>query len=536
MTRFARSSLAVALIITLLAPSFFLSFPPQAKAISVAVIGDISFPTHLLTLAKDTLTSISTYTSAAANVAQQVNTYVLQPLAFVMSVGLLKALTAGVLAFVIGDSNGTGKPQFVQDLQGTLQKVGDIKAQAFFIQFGKISNSPFSASITSSLRTNYLQQTSLAGFWAANKCTLTAASPNVNAFLAGNWSQGGGVRAWMSLTTQPQNNPFMLSQNAQGQLASLVATAQDTRTKVLNWGQGFMAWCGDYDASASTGKSGASPGDDCDKGDGTTGTMKTPGSTIKATLDKALGSVQDKLTQIGSLAKEVNSILSDVATVFQTINLAQSILGGSGSGGLAGFGTASAGGGSALNAYNRSAFLGVTQTTVNQNAAALQSDIAQQMATRVNDYNSGWATVNAVALSAKAALTQVAATCPSYAADAQQAETQQVEVVFARVAQAQATVAAAKAFLDHIASKANQDGTAASTQYQADLSTLQTMAPTVADYSAIQQDSLPGSGASATGSNTLIVSGGSLVDQLTQIKTNAMALLNYCNGGLVDRP
>src|SRR3989344_8405212 len=110
-------------------------------------------------------------------------------------------ITAGVIAFVIGKANGTGVPQFVVDVQRSLQTVGDSRALAFFDQYGRNSNSPFAASITSSLRNSYLQKTSLAGFWAANMNTLARFSPDVNAYLAGNWSQGG-VAAWFALTTQ----------------------------------------------------------------------------------------------------------------------------------------------------------------------------------------------------------------------------------------------------------------------------------------------------------------------------------------------
>jgi hypothetical protein len=448
-----------------------------------------------------------------------------------MSVGLLKALTAGVIAFVIGQSNGTGRPQFTQDLQGTLQRVGDVKAQAFFIQFGRNSNSPFASSISSSLKTSYLQQTSMAGFWAKYRSTLALASPNVNAFLAGNWSQGGGTRAWMALTTQPENNPYLLHQAAESQLSSVVADAQATRDKVLAWGQGFMSWCGSYDASASSGATGVNPGDDCTDADGNPGTMKTPGGTIKSTLDKVLGSTQDVLTKMGSVGPEVNKIMGDLAQVFQTINLAQTVLGGPGSGGLAGFGSVSSNGSSAFVAYNRSNLFGVTQATVNQNAAVVQSNLVQPFSQQVNEYDNAWSTIRAETGSVASALTSFKESCTQYAPLADQALQTEIAPLTARGQAAAQVVADARAFIVKIQGEQNQSGaTSTTTPYLADLQKLQSMSPTAQETSAAQQESIAGSGSVASSTNSLIVSGGSIIDQLALIKQNLSTLTFACQG------
>lgn len=494
----------------------------------------------------DFLTELKTTITSVATVATQINSYVLQPLAFVMSVGLVKSLTAGVIAFIIGQSNGTGQPQFVQNIEGSLQKVGDIKAQAFFLQFGKNSNSPFAASITSSLRTTYLQQTSLAGFWAANRCTLFAASPNINAFLAGNWSQGG-AKAWFALTTQPQNNPYTFYPVAQSQLASVVASAQETRDKVLSWGQGFMAWCGEADAGVSTGGNnpsamGVNPGDPCQKADGTPGIMKTPGATIKSTLDKVTGSVQDKLIQMGSVAKEVNGIMQNVATIFQTINLAQSLLGGAGSGGLAGFGATSAGNTtSGLSDYNRSDFLGITTDTVYQNSATIQVEAADAATTRVDKFEAAWNTIKGSAQAASAALTDLAAVCTAEAAqaassgftdkataytkeatEAQAAIVTEINPVLASASAASTTIATARTFIAKVISEENLTTDAGKAAYFDDLEKLENLSPTDTEVMAIESQTVAhGYGVQAVPDGSFAVSGGSLVGQMNLILANA---------------
>ena len=335
-------TLSALVIAVLLAPSVFLALPQKTYALTVEIVGDVSEPAITTSInsiitsekstfiaIKETLNLISTYTNTAANVAQEINMYVLQPLAFILSGNLLKMITAYVISFVVGETNGTGAPQFVQNLQGHMQMVGDNQASAFFVQFGRNSNSPFASAIASSLRTHYLQNTSSAGFFAANRNTFVNSSPNPNAFLAGDWSQGG-TRAWFALTTQTQNNPYTFYAFSQTHLYSLVGGATAARLAELNWGQGFLSWCGGtVESDSVTGEVGTAPGDACKKKDGTYGTVKTPGSTIKAALDKALGSTQDKLAGMGQLASEVGNILGDIGTVMSTVQFATHLLGGS---------------------------------------------------------------------------------------------------------------------------------------------------------------------------------------------------------------
>src|SRR3989344_1314273 len=413
-------TLAILLAVLLITSSTFLVVPQRVNAqYPVSVVADFS-STSLLDLAKNTLTAVNTFTSAVAQQALVFEKYVLQPLGFIMSGNLLKALTSGVISFVVGTTNGTGAPQFVQNLQGHLQTVGDTQALAFFASFGRNSNSPFAAAITSSLRTNYLQQTSMAGFFAANQNTLARSSPNVNAFLAGDWSQGG-IGAWFALTTQNQNNPYTLYQASQNQLASVVAGATDARVTELNWGQGFLSWCspseGDNTASNDgTEMEGTTPGDFCTNKDGTPGVIKTPASTIKAMLDKVLGANQDKLVQMGQLASEVGSILGNIGTIMSTVNFATQILGGSGSDGLFGIGqTSGLNSRSGLMQYQSApGYFGVTQSNVCQNAATLPSS-GSDMSNRVAQYNSSWNAIRAAANAASANVTVLASTCTAAA-------------------------------------------------------------------------------------------------------------------------
>src|SRR3990167_7648077 len=173
------TALAIFLTVVLIAPSAFLVAPPKAHAALTSVIEvGLNLFENTIGAIEETLNVISTYTNTAANVAEQINTYVLQPLAFVLSGNLMKMLTAGVIAFVIGKANGTGAPQFVVDVMKSMQTVSDGQALAYLNQVSR-TNSPFSGSLSPPLRNDYLAKTSLSGFWAANMNSLAASSPNV---------------------------------------------------------------------------------------------------------------------------------------------------------------------------------------------------------------------------------------------------------------------------------------------------------------------------------------------------------------------
>jgi len=554
------------LVGAIVAPSVFLIGSSRAHA---QAFDPISVPTgDFVTRLQTTISAITGPINTAANVAQKINTFYLQPLAFVLSGNLTKALTASVIGFVIGKANGTGIPQFVVDLKQTMQTVSDSAALAYLKQIGN-TNSPFSHSISLALNTDYLQKSSLAGFWAANMDTLAAASPNVPAYLAGNWSQGG-VAAWFSLTTQTQNNPFTLYENTQGQLANIIGAGTGgvtgVRASQLNWGQGFTSWCGATDTgntAVSSGKAGTTasaasgavvnPGDPCTTKDGNPGRIQTPGSVISATLNKVLGSQQDQIVRMGNLGPEINSVLANIATVVQTTKFAASILGGdSGSGGLLGSDQTTSTGRSLLGQFTptqsssgdfTSGYLGASQASILQQAAADPSS-GSDKSSLVTRYENSW---NAIAASTNTASTSVtslinvcttaavaaqsnpslrtfAAASSAQAAAAQTALANIIAPVSAQIAAASSVVANARAMIQQVQNDTNAVNSSAASTYSADLQTLQTMPPSATDVAAAEQQAKINGSAIASPSGSLDVSASSLVDQMNLISANAQTL------------
>ena len=607
---------AVLLLVALLVPSVSLVAPQRAHAQYAVHIVSSSAPTDIktavettITAIKSTLTEVNTATTAWAQQAAWWNANVLQPLAFVLSGNLMKALTAGVISFVIGKANGTGVPQFATDVLASLQTVSDSQALAYLNQFGRNSNSPFAYSISSALRINYLSKTSLAGFWSTNQCTLTQYSSNVNGFLAGNWSQGG-IPAWFALTTQNQNNPYTFYQSSQSQLSTLVGPGiggvTGTRLTQLGWGQGFMSWCGATDTTGNTGaditcpagsyfvavdnkceysdgspatsissaSQGVNPGDPCTDSSGVPGVIKTPGTTIKATLDKVLGGQQDQITRMGNVGPQINNILGNIATVMQTVNFAAQILGGSSSGGLLGV-SQSSGANAAprlMQYQNTQGNLGVTNSAIYQNAAA-SSASGSSISNKITQYQSAWNTISAAANAASTSVQSLANVCTAAATTAAQAQlnantmvdgfyynptpSQQnlstVHSVFIDAARAQAAsaqttlstviapvlaqaaAAAVTAATSVVRAQQIQNSMSTATDtagsaYAADILALQALPPTMTDVVNAQQDAQAFGDAAASPAGSLNVSGGTTVDRMNLISSNAATLkTTVCN-------
>ena len=569
--------LVTLLVVGVLAPTMFFAYAVPARAVPAEIVSDVSAPAvqtafqSTISAIKNTLSAALDVTNTAANVAKQVKAYVLDPIAFVVSGNLLKSITSGILNFV------NKNKLYVQNLPGYLQNVGDIQAYTFLNDFSRNSNSPFAGAITSSLRANYLQQTSMAGFFAANRNTLNRYSPNVNRFLAGDWSQGGAA-AWFGLTTQCQNDPYCLYYRAQDQLSRSVEGATSAKLAQLNWGQGFLSWCGSKPGASSTtcdptkgdfcgggdissngttantGSAGGSltqtgvtgttankdrdliigqnnsvaskglvPGDSCTKSDGTEGNIQTPGSIIKDFLSKALGSDIDKLNGVGDIATQLSGIMSNIGTVMKTVDLAAGLFGADGGlnsiTGLNSFNSPFA------NYLNSPDYLGVNTQYISTNPAG-QALTTSDLLSRANQYEAAWATIGTAATSASAALTSLIASCPTQTGNAQNVLNGTVNPALASAANAKNVVSAARALVTKTQVDAQSSNLNSSAAYTADIAQLSVMPPSTGDVVAAQQEVRSYGDAQSSSANPLSVSASSALDRLNLITRGAETLQN----------
>lgn len=569
---------AILLIVTLVAPATFFIAPQKTSAAggilgAIGCIGGITGLASGVGSAASSVLSVpvsnlmiesQTAVSAGADSTSCVNDTILMPLARAVARMILAQITASTINWITG-RNGTGQASFVQNVSVHLQGVGDAVAIPFFNQVTTGFNSPFGPAISSALRLNYAQQTSVAGFFAANQSTLARSSPNPGAFLAGNWSQGG-IGSWFALTTQTQNNPYTLYQAAQTQLGNNVGQAQANRRQDMAQSGGFLSWCGAsntevdtsnvtcpsgqtlssdtnqcyYSSGANAGQfsgatpaassaKGVSPGAACFNSDGTPGTIQTPGSTIHDYTQKiVVGAGIDQLVS----AQDLDVALGAIATA-----LVGQVISGSG---LFGASRPSSGRPAVVNQLQ-------SYSANNGSAATSATSLAQTTLANVATYTGIWNSISAAANTASTTLGSLANFCTTAAAAATDdpnfaaAATAQAAAARAAIpasiapviAQAQTAinaVAATQAF----ALKTQTDAVAATSAtaatsgaggtLSADVQTLAAMPPSTSDVADAQMKATVTNRATANPTGSLAVSGGTLVDQMNLINTNAEAL------------
>ena len=586
MNSFPPTNIIVSILFFVVVISSVVIAPQRANAQGAPTFDLANFLENVFNVSQTTATAIESTISTVATIADEVNTYVLEPLAFIESRDVLKKITSGVLSFVNGTANGTGAPQFVQDVRKNLQTIGDIQTNSFLSQLTSSSNSPFANAIASSLRTSYLQDSSLAGFFASAESTLNQATANVTGFLNGDWSQGG-TTAWFALTTQDQNNPYTLYQMAQNQLASLVSSASAARQQELSYGNGFLSWCGSTNNNlpstqtttvppatttpTTTPSAVANPGDPCTNKDGTPGTIQTPGSVIAAGLSQSLNYQNQKLVGMGNVGPEINSILGDIGSAISIIKSAKQLLGGNGSGGGLAQTQQEVSQGS-----SQSDFSSLTSSGV---IGSFAGTILPNMLSNISIYGAAWNDIatsaemasttivqyvepaaNTYGIQAQAAIakmignkyiidTQVASDMQAIAAFtpvpgtqgtnfAQQVINNEIAPVLAQAAQASSTIAAAQTMIKKIENEQNSTVAGSQGAFLADVQTLSAMSPTTSDVAAAKQDdqTFGNNLALADPTGSLFVSGSSLLEQMKLLTTNAESfseVLSKCMGILL---
>jgi hypothetical protein len=465
---------------------------------------------------------------------------VLQPLAFVVSGDILKAMTEGVIQFVIGEANGTGIPQFVVDVQESLRTVQTSHALAFLRDFDRYSNSPFSGSIGHALEKDFFSGTSLRGYWERNMDTLRQSSSLYSdAYLYGDWPRGGR-RSWFALTTRYENNPYMKYEQSRKKLAEVVGPgvqgATGARLEELAWGDGFMSWCGDaseglvsgfgQEYTLESGQESSLPGDPCIV-NGKTKSIQTPGTVIANTLNRVLGYEGERVARMGNVGPQINKILNNAATIAQTVGFAKQILGGKdGSGGLARFSSVSSTRNvSPLKEYATTpGSLGITQADIYQDA--VESNNTQTILTRAADYEQAWNVIKSSANHTNTTLEDLALTCPNFS---QEAENVRTSVILPIIAKAEEELLVAEHTKEEIARVTNEvsQDSGTTVNYLEKVLSLQALPPSHDDFSAAVANSQASDGA-VPGEGLLGVSGGTTIDQMELIRLKAIALKVSC--------
>jgi hypothetical protein len=237
----------------------------------------------------------------------------LDHIAFLVANRIIEEVAKDTINWINGTS-GDGGPRYVKDLGGFLEDLGD-RVVGEYIQgtnFGFVCD-PFKVQIKASLaklRSKPQQR---------SECTLSEAIDNVDAFIDGNFREGGW-KAWTELTTR--SNPYLQFLEAKNEISVRIAGRQSVELAKLQWGNGFFGWevcpgqrymCQingkDEPWPATAGATG------CDAQGGVYHCAvplqtATPGSVIEEQLNKVLSSGQARL----EVADEINEVLSALLT------------------------------------------------------------------------------------------------------------------------------------------------------------------------------------------------------------------------------
>ncbi len=308
------------LVILFTFPSIFLVYPKKTHAFRVTDIGNTI---------QNTFTAASTY-------SLQLKEYVLDGLVTTLLKQIVHQITGSIVNWI--NSGFEGSPAFIQNPGSFFLDVADQITGDFLAKNGgPLVNlcSPFSIDIRLALAFKYrprIQQryTCTIGKIIENSKNAIAGA-SINGFTAGDFRQGGWP-AFVSLTTEPQNNPFGAYLVAESELSIRVANAQIGKKEEISAGRGFLSWRDPKCTAENKKKKAANeakvsnkidqnPSAGAEWSDHTEGgyngaitdhqmniedcPIQTPGSVIAGTLDKQLGVPADAL----NLADEINEIV-----------------------------------------------------------------------------------------------------------------------------------------------------------------------------------------------------------------------------------
>jgi hypothetical protein len=195
--------------------------------------------------------TFSNAASAASEYSIEWKEYVLDPLASGLAKTVIKELTADIVDWI---NNGfEGSPAFVTNPGGRFLDIADQVTGDFLAKHGgPLAElcSPFSIDIRLALAFKYhpKQRTRY-------KCTLgliiansknaaqnaTLNGQRISSFTDGDFSQGGWP-AFVSLSTEPQNNVYGAYLTADSELSLRVAGANMRQKDEISTGKGFLSW------------------------------------------------------------------------------------------------------------------------------------------------------------------------------------------------------------------------------------------------------------------------------------------------------
>ncbi len=245
-------------------------------------------------------TAVSNLAQLALDQQENYRNFVLNGIAWTLAKQTLSRMVSGIIDWV--NSGFEGRPAFVQDLQGFLVEIMDQVAGDYinYIVGGdSFVCSPFRLDIAAALDLRYRQ--ARAGRTASPQgCTFSDMVGNIEQFLAGNFTQGGGWENWINLTSNPTNTPLGSLLAAEAELNIRLVNAAGQELEIVRWGQGFL--------SSQICESVSGPGgtqENC--------FISNPGQVINQQLNEALGSSFATLVEVDEWNELVTALFGQLA-------------------------------------------------------------------------------------------------------------------------------------------------------------------------------------------------------------------------------
>lgn len=291
-----RQTVGVILVLVIILPSIFLSFPKKAEAQWVVWDPSVSI--------KD---------------------YLLDNIAWLIVNKIIERMSAETVNWINGGFQGS--PAFITDPSSYFKNIGDqVAGQIIFNHPDlRFMCAPLRAKVQIALAKNYVQP------YGNFQCTLSSVGTNFDSFMS-NFYQGGWD-GFVEISQRSQNNPLGLYNQAQNQINISVGSSLGEKKQELSWGNGFLSFksCALYEeaqpgASIPAGQIqvGIEPYTDAN-GDPipiyqnydarklpdtpprcAKTVTNTPGSVIQTQLNKTLGIGSERL----QVADEINEIIS----------------------------------------------------------------------------------------------------------------------------------------------------------------------------------------------------------------------------------
>lgn len=279
---------------------------------------------------QNTISAIANTSSSVSTQSINYKELVLDPIAYGIAKSILRNVTTSIVGWI--NSGFEGSPGFLSNPAGFFrdtasEMIGSFIAADSDLQF---LCSPFSINVRLSLAFKYTP------FQKRVVCTLddvirnsrdAVAGASINGFTAGDFKQGGWP-AFVSLSTEPQNNVYGAYIEAESELDARIRSYFFYKNKELDQGKGFLSYnkCEDVtvqvDSNPYTGQEQSINRADNTYQDGKTFTrdrknsegktvqqrcqVYTPGSVIAGGLETSLGSPVRQL----ELADEFNEIVN----------------------------------------------------------------------------------------------------------------------------------------------------------------------------------------------------------------------------------